>query len=32
LYLCGSGTHPGTGVNGRSGALAAQTIVRQFKR
>jgi phytoene dehydrogenase-like protein len=32
LYLCGSGTHPGTGINGRSGALAAQTIVRQFKR
>ena len=32
LYLCGSGTHPGTGVNGRSGALAAQTIVRQFRR
>jgi len=32
LYLCGSGTHPGTGVSGRSGALAAQTIVRQSKR
>ena len=32
LYLCGSGTHPGTGVNGRSGALAARTIVRQSKR
>jgi phytoene dehydrogenase-like protein len=32
LDLCGSGTHPGTGVNGRSGALAAQTIVRQLKR
>ena len=23
LYLCGSGTHPGTGLDGRSGALAA---------
>ena len=32
LYLCGSGTHPGTGINGRSGALAAQAIVRQVKR
>jgi phytoene dehydrogenase-like protein len=26
LYLCGSGTHPGTGLNGRSGALAARVI------
>ena len=32
LYLCGSGTHPGTGLNGRSGALAARTIVRDLKR
>ncbi len=32
LYLCGSGTHPGAGVTGRSGALAAKEIVRQFKR
>jgi phytoene dehydrogenase-like protein len=32
LYLCGSGTHPGTGLNGRSGALAAREIVRRFKR
>ena len=26
LYLCGSGTHPGTGLDGRSGALAAKAI------
>jgi phytoene dehydrogenase-like protein len=32
LYLCGSGTHPGTGLNGRSGALAAKEIVRDLKR
>ena len=24
LFLCGSGTHPGTGLDGRSGALAAK--------
>ena len=27
LFLCGSGTHPGTGLNGRSGALAAKQIL-----
>jgi len=27
LFLCGSGTHPGTGLNGRSGALAAKAIL-----
>jgi phytoene dehydrogenase-like protein len=32
LYLCGSGTHPGTGLNGRSGALAAKEILRAVKR
>ena len=31
LYLCGSGTHPGTGLNGRSGALAAKEIARHLK-
>jgi len=31
LYLCGSGTHPGTGLDGRSGALAAKEIVRTMK-
>jgi phytoene dehydrogenase-like protein len=29
LYLCGSGTHPGTGLNGRSGALAAKAILKE---
>jgi len=31
LYLCGSGTHPGTGLNGRSGALAAKEIIKAMK-
>ncbi len=32
LYLCGSGTHPGTGLNGMSGANAAREIVKDLKR
>jgi phytoene dehydrogenase-like protein len=32
LFLCGSGTHPGTGLDGRSGALAAREIARTLKR
>jgi phytoene dehydrogenase-like protein len=32
LYLCGSGTHPGTGLDGRSGALAARTIVSDLRK
>jgi phytoene dehydrogenase-like protein len=32
LFLCGSGAHPGTGLNGRTGALAAKTIVRTLRR
>ena len=32
LYLCGSGTHPGTGLNGRSGALAAREIIRRLSK
>jgi phytoene dehydrogenase-like protein len=31
LYLCGSGTHPGTGLNGRSGALASAAIAKSLK-
>jgi phytoene dehydrogenase-like protein len=27
LYLCGAGTHPGTGASGRSGALAAKAVL-----
>ncbi|MBM3772510.1 MAG: NAD(P)/FAD-dependent oxidoreductase [Acidimicrobiia bacterium] len=27
LHLCGAGTHPGTGLDGRSGLLAAQAIL-----
>jgi phytoene dehydrogenase-like protein len=32
LFLCGSGTHPGTGLDGRSGALAARQILRTLRR
>jgi phytoene dehydrogenase-like protein len=31
LFLCGSGTHPGTGLDGRSGANAAAAIARALK-
>jgi phytoene dehydrogenase-like protein len=31
LWLCGTGTHPGTGADGRSGLLAAREIVRQTR-
>ncbi len=31
LYLCGSGTHPGTGLNGLSGANAARQIMHQLR-
>ena len=31
LYLCGSGTHPGTGITGASGANAAREILRERK-
>jgi len=32
LFLCGTGTHPGTGLDGRSGALAAKEILKAMKR
>jgi phytoene dehydrogenase-like protein len=32
LYLCGSGTHPGGGVTGASGANAAREIAKDRKR
>jgi phytoene dehydrogenase-like protein len=32
LYLCGSGTHPGDGLTGGSGANAAREIVKQLKK
>jgi phytoene dehydrogenase-like protein len=31
LYLCGGGTHPGNGLSGRSGALAAKEVVRALR-
>src|ERR1700721_4100935 len=31
LYLCGSGTHPGNGVMGISGANAAREILRDLR-
>ncbi len=32
LYLCGSGTHPGTGLTGASGANAAREIAKSLKK
>ncbi len=32
LYLCGSGTHPGSGLTGASGANAAREIGKELKR
>jgi phytoene dehydrogenase-like protein len=32
LYLCGSGTHPGTGLTGGSGASAAREILKELRR
>jgi phytoene dehydrogenase-like protein len=32
LYLCGSGTHPGNGLTGGSGANAAREIVKDLRR
>lgn len=31
LYLCGSGTHPGTGLTGGSGANAAREVLKDIK-
>ena len=31
LFLCGSGTHPGTGLDGRSGANAARAIIAALR-
>jgi len=32
LYICGSGAHPGTGIDGRAGALAATAIVKALRK
>ena len=32
LYLCGSGTHPGAGLTGGSGANAAREILKDLKK
>ncbi|MDR3746554.1 MAG: NAD(P)/FAD-dependent oxidoreductase [Acidobacteriota bacterium] len=32
LYLCGSSTHPGTGLNGMSGANAAREIAKHLRK
>jgi phytoene dehydrogenase-like protein len=32
LHLCGSGTHPGAGLTGGSGANAAREIIKSIKR
>jgi phytoene dehydrogenase-like protein len=31
LYLCGSGTHPGSGLTGRSGENAAREILKELR-
>jgi phytoene dehydrogenase-like protein len=31
LFLCGSGTHPGNGLTGASGANAAREIIRDLR-
>jgi phytoene dehydrogenase-like protein len=32
LYLCGSGTHPGTGLNGMSGRNSAREILKDLRK
>jgi phytoene dehydrogenase-like protein len=32
LYLCGSGTHPGTGLTGASGSNASREILKDLRR
>jgi phytoene dehydrogenase-like protein len=32
LYLCGSGTHPGIGLTGESGANAAREIIKDLRK
>jgi phytoene dehydrogenase-like protein len=32
LYLCGAGTHPGGGITGMPGRLAAREVLRDAKR
>ncbi|HXZ31410.1 MAG TPA: NAD(P)/FAD-dependent oxidoreductase [Terriglobales bacterium] len=32
LFLCGSGTHPGSGLTGASGANAAREILKELKK
>jgi phytoene dehydrogenase-like protein len=32
LYLCGSGTHPGVGLTGASGANAAREILKELRK
>jgi phytoene dehydrogenase-like protein len=31
LYLCGAGTHPGSGLTGASGLNASREIIRDLK-
>lgn len=32
LYLCGSGSHPGGGVMGAAGKLAAEALLKNFRK
>jgi phytoene dehydrogenase-like protein len=31
LFMCGSGTHPGNGLTGASGANAAKEIIHELR-
>jgi phytoene dehydrogenase-like protein len=32
LYMCGSGAHPGTGLDARAGALSAKEIIKSLRK
>jgi phytoene dehydrogenase-like protein len=32
MYLCGAGTHPGGGVTGAPGYVAARAVLKDLKR
>lgn len=32
LFLCGAGTHPGTGIDGRAGMLAARQVIKAARK
>ena len=32
LFLCGAGSHPGSGLDGRAGVLAARQIIKAARK